>query len=405
VVKDQLKDPKYGEATEVEFNKDSEALFSERCRFWRNMCEDGVLISIYVKDIRISIYAGTKARDILSNTAREKILSSVKNLIMVKNFPLALESIVGSIKNYFGASENTYESIVDRVIRKYEETKEDIKHKYHDVKEGVKQKYQDVKEGVRDKIHDLTEDARNRYDSQRTVPPKEESEGSSFGRIFFILFAFSIVSLMCFNIFNRATRSKGPSEKIEFHIYAKFLMNLLQDMKKIQDRTILTNHCLLCAKTFEKVDPLTYRPGASDEILKFRCGHLYHRGCMEKMPRFKCLNCVDNLNSTNYEKTISENRQYLSEGDLLRLVDNCKQIYSQRDLDDFYNNYPESRATFESHFNINMASKFGCTKLTESRGVNYPTFEKASAEATLDYGKTTPTANASAGNSAGGEGN
>ena len=45
VVKERLKDPRYPQPTDEEFVRDTEALFNERCRFFSNMCEDGVLIS------------------------------------------------------------------------------------------------------------------------------------------------------------------------------------------------------------------------------------------------------------------------------------------------------------------------------------------------------------------------
>jgi hypothetical protein len=79
VVKERLKDPRYPQPTDEEFVRDTEALFNERCRFFSNMCEDGVLISIYVNDMKIRIHAGEKAKEHLNISAREKIVHSVKN--------------------------------------------------------------------------------------------------------------------------------------------------------------------------------------------------------------------------------------------------------------------------------------------------------------------------------------
>ncbi len=403
VVKERLKDPRYPQPTDEEFVRDTEALFNERCRFFSNMCEDGVLISIYVNDMKIRIHAGEKAKEHLNISAREKIVHSVKNLLILKNFGGALESIVGSIKNYFEASESY--STTDTLSRKYWEATEGIKDRYERIKDSIRDSYYSTKEGIKDKYYDTKEELKRRF-HESTSYPEESRENYGIGRTLFILFAFMVIGLMGLNLYNKAISSRIlPGQKVDLHIYVKFLISLVHDIRKSNERSVLSNQCLLCAKTFEKLDPLAYKEGSADEILKFGCGHLYHRGCLHRLNRFKCLSCIESTNTTTYEKVTTDTRQYINEIDLMRFMDNLRLIYSQNELDDFYNNYPESRNTFENNFHINMINKYGCNDFSkrERPGVEYPSFDKDKAPGEGTFDQTRQTAATSGGNTASGE--
>jgi hypothetical protein len=89
----------------------------------------------------------------------------------------------------------------------------------------------------------------------------------------------------------------------------------------------------------------------------------------------------------------------------MRFLDNLRLIYSQYELDDFYNNYPESRNTFENNFHINMINKYGCHDFSkrERAGVEYPSFDKDKAPVEGTFEQTRQTAATSGGNTASGE--
>jgi len=327
MIKKSLKDSRWGTPTDDEFTRDTDSYFASRCGHFGNMCNEGVLISLYVSDMKIRIHTGPKIKDFLSISAREKMISGVKSILQLGNYAHALEDIVTSIKNYT------------------ENPKKANNSSYY-------------------------------YNSHSNYGKVEE--GTGFGMLFFVVFGMIMLGLMCFNIFSTTKKSK-KLEKIQLNVYAQFLVNLLQEIRKSHDRTILTDQCLACAKTFGRYDPAAYDAGRSHEALRFGCGHIYHRGCLDRIVSFKCLCCIESMNSTTYARNMNENNQYISELDLLRFIDNLPLIYTKADLNEFCANYPESKNTFESNFGISFEKKFGCNDYTgkvQSGDVKYPAFQE-----------------------------
>jgi len=206
------------------------------------------------------------------------------------------------------------------------------------------------------------------FGSTREVSSMDWMEG--MGMLFFVVFGMFMLGLMCFNIFTKTMKRSRKDHKLELHVYTKFLVNLLQEIGNSHDKGILTNQCLVCAKSFQKYDSADVDAGLPSEALRFGCGHIYHRGCLDRIVSFKCLCCIESMNSTTYAKSMNENYQNVSEIDLYRFIDNLHLIYTQGELKDFVDNYPDSRASFENAFTVSFERKYGITA-----DVQYPSFQ------------------------------
>jgi len=204
--------------------------------------------------MKIRIHTGPKLKNSLSISVREKIIHGVKSILQIGNYAHAIEDIIVSIRNYMANPQK----------------------------------------------------ANNHSNYYNSHSSSYVEEGTGFGMMFFVVFGMFMLGLMCFNIFATTKKKSKKDEKVDLQAYVQFLVNMLQEVQKSHDRVILTNQCLACTKTFQKFSPSAYDVGRASEALRFGCGHIYHRGCLDRIVSFKCLCCVESMNSTTYARNMNE---------------------------------------------------------------------------------------------------
>jgi hypothetical protein len=269
--------------------KDSEKIFEENCVNFDTMCRNGFLISIYTSDREIVIYPGDIVRKKIPNGDINLVKLNIIKLVTNKNYLEAMKTALTLLRNFM------FKGKVDRKEIKFTE--------------------------------DLIKIDENLY---------------IVIKIIFMIVVVAIVILIAGILLPNSIITSKPN----LFNYTGFMINIKEEINKSVNKEVSLTECLICTKSLTDEDK---DQSISTELIGFNCGHVFHKLCQEVINKIHCLACLEEEAS----QVISSSSSYrLNENQLHNLVKNLGNLYTKKEINEFYENYSENAEMFSKIFKV-----------------------------------------------------
>ena len=273
--------------------KDSEKMFEENCVKYDIMCKNGYLISIYTTDKEIVIYPGEIVRKKIPIDNINLVKLNIIKLVINKNYIEAMKTALTLLRNFM------YKGKVDRKELKF--TQELIK--------------------IDDNLYIVI-------------------------KILFMIIVVAIVIFIAGLIIPNSIITSKPT----LFNYTGFMINLKEELNKSVNKEISLSECMICTKSFieEEKDQ-----SFSNELIEFNCGHIYHKLCQEVLNKMNCLACKEEEQQQIQKVLTYPSSQKINEINLENIVQNIGNLYTKKEINEYYENYTENAEFFSKIFKIN----------------------------------------------------
>ena len=275
--------------------KDTEKMFEHNCPNFAGFCENGIIISIYTLDREIIIHAGEKIKNKISSVNINLVKLNIINSAMLSKYLDAIKTAIIMLRNLMNKSND-----------------------------------QTRKKNVTEETFEFSEVSR------------------IIIKILFMVVVIALVILLAIYLIPDSTITNKPS----FYNYTGFLINILEEIKNSPERKITVGECLICLNSMK--NEMEENKGLSkfDELIVFNCRHIYHKMCQEELIDLKCVICSENIqidNSFKIEKFSSE----ITECQIFNLVGKIPILFSEKEINEYYEIFGENSKIFDKVFNIN----------------------------------------------------
>jgi hypothetical protein len=161
-------------------------------------------------------------------------------------------------------------------------------------------------------------------------------------KILFMIFVVAIVILIAGFMLPNSIITSKPN----IFNYTGFMINIKEEMNKTVNKDVNLSECLICTKSLTEVEKEQSIP---NELIEFKCGHVYHKLCQEVMNKIQCLVCLEVEVS---EIVSNSSSNILTESDLQIVIKNLGVLYTTKEINEFYENYSENAEMFGKIFKL-----------------------------------------------------
>ena len=309
-------------------SEDIRRQFSLMCRPL-NICKSGVMISIYVNSKKVTIYSGSDVKTSLSNQKKKQLILNEKSLLTKGDYYKSIMNMIDNIKT----------QIPMKMLNNY---------KFH-ANGSLKTKIRGVK--------------------------NRKFSGMVIFLIIFSLICIGLCLIILIRSFSNEYKNENYNQKQFYNDNLKkhmdFLSKILYDFRRIPDKTLQINFCLMCMEDFS-----INKDSLNTTVRRFYCGHLFHFQCIKTFHEcLMCkglLNCTPNFNtplanaehndladnkSNEYKNYINVSNPFLfiiTEREVVNFMQNLRDIYDDEELNYYYKQNTKEVENISKEHGISM---------------------------------------------------
>ena len=274
--------------------KDTENMFYDNCVDFDGMCKNGLIISIYTMDKEIIIHVGDYVKDKVLIGDRNLVRLNIVKIVMRKNYLESIKIAIKMLRNYMNRS-NVERNTIDRYSELF------------------------------------------RVDEDIYI----------FLKIFFWILVIAFILLIIGLFLPDSILTYKPT----LQNFLGFLINILEEINKCHQRKIKIEQCLICLKSLKNEIQVSKSESDFEDLILFDCKHVYHKRCQDSLMENRCVICfesIENNLSLTKELFLTE----INEIQIHKLVRNIFLLYTTKEINDYYQIFPESSKILEKVFKI-----------------------------------------------------
>lgn len=335
----------YNMESDSYYTRDTEEFFLSRCSQSNTfMCDYGFMISIYTQARKVRITAGRVSKNIVTVDKRDNVIYAIKPLLSNERYGEAIVKAIDIMQSY-----NSYSP----------------------------------------------QSTTKQATTVRVEEPVRRSTSSSGGISFFgiLLFVICPCFCLCALIYYCVMKQPDNQEVIysneDVHNHLSELELMLREVRRNNPSIISTDTCLICMQKIYSSHTFNNRPFEMENInqsthfhttqndmqntlippqdpnlVRYGCGHLYHRNCLSRHNLSMCLMCMNSHYESANQTVINTNCFHiLDENNIKSFMQHIHLIYGKERLQEYARVYPNEFDSYNTALGLGLIGVWGITTI------------------------------------------